>query len=1035
LNTKKGKIQGRLRPNTAVSLCFDWKNGSKMNVAPQIFLAFRSLENHSRFFTKLGICALFSVILLLSGCRTNAAPTAFAAPDIPSKTTTESPKKQELQALGACAQAVRDGFRKVAGVRDVRFEGKVSKDNALCRGGQRALQFRNTPWVDWSNYWGTGDVASLPTGLLTSKLVAQRGVAGALLDLEYERIELVKFNLFDNNGTYEEYISGRDGVGGAALKVWPEMRLATTHPNYQDVGGGGTQVCKGDLIRWRTVDGICNDVLNPAMGSKGQLFARNVEFESTFPESNQNVYTRNRHGDRLNLLQPDPQVISRRLFTRIQSNPDACQNGQGLPGYSTSANCDYKAAPFFNVLAAYWIQFMTHDWFSHLEEGHNATEFMKVGCATQLVNGVPTPLTPEQIQTLGCRPGDEIDQAYVAQDSPPAQFSNAGREYLTRAPKTMANTNTAWWDASQLYGFDSVSVRRVKRDPADPAKLLLEPVPQASPEVSPGGYLPVLAADDPMNPQWAGQEATGFPDNWSIGLSFLHNLFAREHNSFVAEFRRMAAATPDADCGLRDPANPQKVIHYKDVTAEELFQAARLVVAAEIAKIHTTEWTPQLLYDEPLYKGMNANWNGLLGQGDSAVSKALSNIVAHSFGRSQDVQKATQWYSVFASGPGIFGLGSKVHGYDITNPKYTNGGVNHFGSPFNFPEEFVSVYRLHPLVPDLLEYRELDKDPNKIVAKIPVVATFEGQATDFMRTRGMANWALTLGRQRLGLLELHNSPLFLQNLKIPRLQGHSETGQIDVTALDIIRDRERGVPRFNEFRRQYGLRQLTSFDDFIDHSLPAGDPNRKEQEETVQAMREIYGRHLCDASKPITDAQLNPDKTPINDCLGHPNGTVVDNIEDVDTVVGYLAEPVRPHGFAISETQFVVFILNASRRLFSDRFFTSSFRAEFYTRLGVDWVNNNGPGPVQMEEGAPNGHKQPVSPLKRILLRNIPELKNELAGVVNAFDPWARDRGQYYSLQWKPRPGAESDDSFQSAPTATQSAGQSSSPAANQKPQ
>jgi hypothetical protein len=45
-------------------------------------------------------------------------------------------------------------------------------------------------------------------------------------------------------------------------------------------------------------------------------------------------------------------------------------------------------------------------------------------------------------------------------------------------------------------------------------------------------------------------------------------------------------------------------------------------------------------------------------------------------------------------------------------------------------------------------------------------------------------------------------------------------------------------------------------------------------------------------------------------------------------------------------------------------------------------------------------------------MRNIPELSTELDSVVNAFDPWARDRGQYYSLQWKPRPGAESDDSF-----------------------
>ena len=108
----------------------------------------------------------------------------------------------------------------------------------------------------------------------------------------------------------------------------------------------------------------------------------------------------------------------------------------------------------------------------------------------------------------------------------------------------------------------------------------------------------------------------------------------------------------------------------------------------------------------------------------------------------------------------------------------------------------------------------------------------------------------------------------------------------------------------------------------------------------------------------------------------------------------------------------MVFILNASRRLYSDRFFTSSFRPEFYTTFGVDWVNNNGPEPM-VESHPSNGHKNlPVSPLKRVLLRTIPELKPELDGVVDAFDPWARDRGEYYSLQWKPRPGAESDAAF-----------------------
>jgi hypothetical protein len=162
----------------------------------------------------------------------------------------------------------------------------------------------------------------------------------------------------------------------------------------------------------------------------------------------------------------------------------------------------------------------------------------------------------------------------------------------------------------------------------------------------------------------------------------------------------------------------------------------------------------------------------------------------------------------------------------------------------------------------------------------------------------------------------------------------------------------------------------------------------------------------------ITLAQRNADGTPITDCLGRPNGSMVDNIEDLDTVVGYLAETTRPHGFAISETQFVVFILNASRRLFSDRFFTSSFRPEFYTTMGRDWVNNN--GPVKMTEARPvNGHEdQPVSPLKRVLMRVVPELRPELEQVVNAFDPWARDRGEYYSLQWVPRKGAGTDEAF-----------------------
>ncbi|HLZ35925.1 MAG TPA: peroxidase family protein [Nitrospira sp.] len=908
----------------------------------------------------------------------------------------------------------------VAQVRTERFLGKVSETRARCRGGQYAVDNMRGPWLDWPNFWATRDESSrVPLHLLSDARIIgpnAHGINGALVELELQRIELIKFNLFDNNKTYEAYLKGRGDDPGPIVKSWPEMRLADMDSHYQDVGGAAAQqICTGETIRFRTVNGICNDIYNPLMGSTGQLFARNVQFDTTFPDLGRTALTKNRHGDRLGLLKPDPQVISRKLFTRSQRQSDACRDGYG--DGTGQADCDYKKAPFFNVLAAFWIQFMTHDWFSHLVDGHNEPTWMEVGCRMHKIDNVERPLGEEDIRRLGCRPGDRIDRAYIAEEAEPATFAHGDKTYLTRAPKTMRNNVTAWWDASQIYGYDADSEQRVKHDPNDYAKLLLE---SNGPGRDPGGYLPILSLKDvEKQDEWAGQEAVAFPDNWSIGLSFFHNVFAREHNAFVNAFRKQPG---EADSGLRRPSKPDVPVPYNEVEPKELFEITRLVVSAEIAKIHTTEWTTQLLYGEPLYKGMNANWHGLL-QGDSDVSEALKEVVRR-LDDSDNPKNSNGLYAALAGGPGIFGLGNRVYEepglfsllfgekkdvWSLTNSDHVNGGVKHFGSPFNFPEEFITVYRLHPLVPDMIEYREWDGDPNVIKAKMPVAETFRKKATDAMHEKGLANWALSMGRQRLGLLTLQNHPRFLQNLKMGRLQ--SEKKQIDVAALDLIRDRERGIPRYNEFRRQYGLKQLTSFDDFVDQRLPMDPVAHREQERLVQLLRDVYGQHTCDASKIITDAQVNDDKSPINDCLGHPDGSPVDNVEDLDTVVGWLAEFRRPHGFAISETQFLVFVLNASRRLFSDRFFTSSFRKEFYTQFGVDWVNNNGPD-VQMEKQPSNGHLDPVSPMKRVLLRALPELSAELDHVVNVFDPWGRDRGEYYSLQWKARPGAEHDQAF-----------------------
>jgi hypothetical protein len=117
--------------------------------------------------------------------------------------TDTAAKVEEARELEACKQMVLGGLLKIPEARDMRFLGKVAEATAICRGGQKAAQFRMTPWVDWSQYWGTGDMQSLPKDYLSSKGPAFRGVSGALLDLEYQRIELIKFNLFDNSGTYK----------------------------------------------------------------------------------------------------------------------------------------------------------------------------------------------------------------------------------------------------------------------------------------------------------------------------------------------------------------------------------------------------------------------------------------------------------------------------------------------------------------------------------------------------------------------------------------------------------------------------------------------------------------------------------------------------------------------------------------------------------------------------------------------------------------------------------------------------------------
>jgi hypothetical protein len=413
-------------------------------------------------------------------------------------------------------------------------------------------------------------------------------------------------------------------------------------------------------------------------------------------------------------------------------------------------------------------------------------------------------------------------------------------------PVTFINEVTHWWDGSQIYGSDQETQDRL-RSGVD-GKLRLHD----------DGTLPLTLKR---------VEDTGMVRNWWVGLSMLHLLFVKEHNAICD---RLKVAHPDWD-------------------DTRLFNVARLVNAAVMAKIHTVEWTPAILPNPGLDMALNANWYGI-----------LTNV----FRRPSERRT--------------------VSDINIRNPEM--GGVvgnplDKHGSPYGLTEEFVEVYRLHSLLPEALGIRRVGGDD--VEEQIPFPASRQAGSRKITERIPMADLLHSFGNQHPGQLVLNNYPRFLRELSIP---GNP---LFDMGTVDILRARERGVPRYNEFRRQLGLNPIRTFSDLTN------DPDQ------VRRLEEVYG----------------PD------------------VEMVDLLVGTLAEQApdnRPTGFGFGETMFQIFILNASRRLQADRFYTDDYNEESYSKEGIDWIDR--------------------ATLKRVLLRHHPELaRTGLANVRNAFEPWDTD--------------------------------------------
>lgn len=64
-----------------------------------------------------------------------------------------------------------------------------------------------------------------------------------------------------------------------------------------------------------------------------------------------------------------------------------------------------------------------------------------------------------------------------------------------------------------------------------------------------------------------------------------------------------------------------------------------------------------------------------------------------------------------------------------------------------------------------------------------------------MESNSMENLFFTFGIDHPGAMALHNYPKFLTNLNLPKSSPHGK-GPVDMATIDVLRDRERGIPRY-----------------------------------------------------------------------------------------------------------------------------------------------------------------------------------------------------------------------------------------------
>lgn len=380
-----------------------------------------------------------------------------------------------------------------------------------------------------------------------------------------------------------------------------------------------------------------------------------------------------------------------------------------------------------------------------------------------------------------------------------------------------------------------------------------------------------------------GQEITGVTVNINSARGALHYTFAKFHNIVAHMLEKQ----------------------YPDMDDEHIRQTCRLIVSACIAKIHTLEWTTALLNDPPSEFTQYFLIDGILGE---SVIRMLTG-------------------------------GSRFQ----DKPRFNNnsitgilGGTTDRSTSFAHTIEFQSAYKLHHLIPSKIHIT------TSIGQKIDLGVmeqSFLNSPNIFVKAGvKMHDFIHGMGTTIAGTLNPFNVPS--EMMKIPIIFKTApvyDNVYMNILAATFLRDRMRGVYRYNAIRKGFGLSTFTNVDDWI---------------EDCKTFKNPY----------IIDYELQ-----IRDVLKRQYNN---DMEMIDFMVGCALEKKYP-GCQIPDTMYTIFTCQTQRRLEQDPFFTDKFNKDYYTEFGMRLLDD--------------------ITMARVLKIVYPELIAEFADDDNVFMVWGKN--------------------------------------------